>query len=211
MKELRERRSRDQVVRQLREVFRRFGYDGATLTRISDETGLGRASLYHHFPNGKDEMVRAVLEQTELAFDTEIISRLRGDLPPEDRIRSVLDYLSLHYQEGSASCFLGVLALTVSEDGLRAGIRRVFEKWIAGFTEALQETGISAQEAAARAEDAVVRMQGSLVLARATQDPTPFQRVILSLKESLVKDRSPAAAKRRPRNARTTTGANVSR
>jgi ATP phosphoribosyltransferase regulatory subunit HisZ len=33
-RDVRERRSRDAIVRELREVFRRFGYEGATLTHF---------------------------------------------------------------------------------------------------------------------------------------------------------------------------------
>lgn len=45
----------------LLDLFRQFGYDGVTLSKISQATGLGKASLYHHFPGGKDEMVETVL------------------------------------------------------------------------------------------------------------------------------------------------------
>ncbi len=40
----------------LDDVFRRRGYEGATLSVLSRACGLGKASLYHHFPGGKDEM-----------------------------------------------------------------------------------------------------------------------------------------------------------
>lgn len=43
-------------------VFRTHGYDGASLSRISEATGLQRASLYHRFPDGKLQMGKAVLE-----------------------------------------------------------------------------------------------------------------------------------------------------
>jgi TetR/AcrR family transcriptional regulator, lmrAB and yxaGH operons repressor len=184
-REVRERRSRDAIVRELREVFRRFGYEGATLTRISDQTRLGRASLYHHFPNGKDEMIRAVFDQTEEAFDKEIIGRLRGSLPPAERMRNVLDHLWTHYDGGSTSCFLALLALTSNQGALGEGIQRVFRKWIEAFADVLREAGVPADEAAVRAEDAVLRIQGALVLSMATRDPSPFQRVMLMLSDSL--------------------------
>jgi len=186
MKETRERRSRDDVILQLREVFRRFGYEGATLSRISDVTGLGRASLYHHFPNGKDEMIKAVLEKTEETFDREILGRLRADLPPEERMRNVLDQFWTHYNGGSTTCFLALLALTANEGELGAGIQRVFRKWIVGFAEVIRESGVPAEIANLRAEDAVLRIQGALVLANAISDPAPFQRVMLMLSDSLL-------------------------
>jgi len=47
---------RDALLRQLGQVFRERGYEGATLTQLAAATGLGKASLYHHFPGGKAEM-----------------------------------------------------------------------------------------------------------------------------------------------------------
>lgn len=186
MKEVRERRSRAEVVRELREVFRRFGYEGATLTRISEQTGLGRASLYHHFPNGKDEMLQAVFEQTECAFDEEILGRLRGDLPPEERLRDVLEHLWEHYNGGSTTCFVALLALTCSEGELGPGIKRIFRNWVDAFAQVIQEGGVAAEDARLRAEDAVLRIQGALVLARALNDPAPFERVMMMLSDTLL-------------------------
>ena len=53
--------SRKRVLDQLIALFRRAGYDGVSISRISEATGLGRPSLYHYFPGGKDEMAHAVL------------------------------------------------------------------------------------------------------------------------------------------------------
>ena len=57
----RSRTSRADVIQALIDVFRRCGYDGATLSSISEATGLGRASLYHHFPGGKQEMAAVAI------------------------------------------------------------------------------------------------------------------------------------------------------
>lgn len=42
------------------------GYNGVTLRDIADELGIRQASLYHHFPAGKDELF---VEVTEYAMD----------------------------------------------------------------------------------------------------------------------------------------------
>ena len=46
----------------LAEVFREHGFEGASLSLISERTGLGKGSLYHFFPGGKEEMAAAVLD-----------------------------------------------------------------------------------------------------------------------------------------------------
>ena len=40
----------DELLDRLTDVFRTYGYEGASLSKISEATGLQRASLYHRFP-----------------------------------------------------------------------------------------------------------------------------------------------------------------
>ncbi len=47
---------REEVLDRLAAAFRRDGYDGASIARLSAATGLGKASLYHYFPGGKQDM-----------------------------------------------------------------------------------------------------------------------------------------------------------
>ena len=53
----------DELLDRLTDVFRTYGYEGASLSRISEVTGLQRASLYHRFPGGKEDMAKAVLSR----------------------------------------------------------------------------------------------------------------------------------------------------
>ena len=48
--------SREVVLERLLATFRDQGYDGASLAELSAATGLGKSSLYHHFPGGKVDM-----------------------------------------------------------------------------------------------------------------------------------------------------------
>ena len=42
--------SREDLLDRLLLVFRDRGFEGATIAEIARATGLGKASLYHHFP-----------------------------------------------------------------------------------------------------------------------------------------------------------------
>ena len=53
--------SKEEVITKLVPVFRRYGYEGATVSRLSEATGLKKASLYYHFQGGKEQMAEAVL------------------------------------------------------------------------------------------------------------------------------------------------------
>jgi TetR/AcrR family transcriptional regulator, lmrAB and yxaGH operons repressor len=49
---------RETVVAKLVDVFYEHGFDGTSLSIISERTGLQRASLYHHFPGVKRKWLR---------------------------------------------------------------------------------------------------------------------------------------------------------
>ena len=57
--------SKPEMLDRLMNLFRDKGFDGASLADISTATGLGKSSLYHHFPNGKEEIARQVLPDVE--------------------------------------------------------------------------------------------------------------------------------------------------
>jgi TetR/AcrR family transcriptional repressor of lmrAB and yxaGH operons len=45
---------RGDVIAALAKTFHEHGYAGASLSEITARTGLGRDSLYHFFPDGKE-------------------------------------------------------------------------------------------------------------------------------------------------------------
>ncbi|WP_376781775.1 TetR/AcrR family transcriptional regulator [Rhizobium rhizoryzae] len=64
---------------------------GASLAVISNATGLGKGSLYHLFPNGKEEMVRVVLAEIEQWFQEAVYSPLRDGTDANTAIAAMLD------------------------------------------------------------------------------------------------------------------------
>jgi AcrR family transcriptional regulator len=58
----RREQTRTQLLVAAREVFGRRGFGGATLDEISDAAGLTRGALYYHFPEGKEQLFLALLE-----------------------------------------------------------------------------------------------------------------------------------------------------
>ena len=78
----------------LMRLFRQYGYDGATLSKISQATGLGKASLYHHFPGGKDQMVEVVLDYLECWLDQNVVQTLNSSGEPLFRLQQMCDSVS---------------------------------------------------------------------------------------------------------------------
>jgi AcrR family transcriptional regulator len=179
--------SRDKAIAQLLKVFRQYGYEGATLTRLSEATGLGKASLYHYFPKGKEEMAAAVLNHTNDWLAKNIISPLQGSGEPTDRIRAMSKNVDEFYNRGQQGCLLAALSLGESKDLFHTQIQNALNVWINTLAQVLIDAGLVPELARYKAEDAILQIQGALVLARGLNDTAPFERVINRLPEELLK------------------------
>jgi len=178
-------KDKEEVIIELLKVFRQYGYEGATLARLSQATGLGKASLYHHFPKGKEEMAQAVLNYVNNWMETNIFATLRSHSQPIERIRAMTQKVNELYNCGEHACLLAVLSL---ESKLFAEeIQKALTCWISSLARVLIDAGFEEKLAHQKAEDAILQIQGSLVLARGLGNTTPFQRVLQRLPEELLK------------------------
>ncbi|PKU25864.1 TetR/AcrR family transcriptional regulator [Telmatospirillum siberiense] len=178
--------SRGELLLRLQETFRRYGYEGASLTRIAAATGLGKASLYHYFPNGKEQMAMAVIEDLRQWFDTNIFSPLESVHPPRQRIVSMLETLSRHYESGQAACLPGLFALTEERALFGETIAEFFARWVACLSQTLTDSGLARDIAQRRAHDGVERIQGALILSRAFADNRAFATMAAELPDQLL-------------------------
>lgn len=171
--------SRDEAVARIAEVFRAHGYAGASLAAITAATGLGKGSLYHHFPGGKDEMAAAVLAQIDRWFEAAVFAPLheRGDI---DAMFAAVDR---YFAGGGRICLVGAFALDDTRDRFAAAVQDYFSRWVAALQAALSRRGVAA--AAPLAETTVAGIQGALVLARALDDPAVFGRQLAGLRDRL--------------------------
>jgi TetR/AcrR family transcriptional repressor of lmrAB and yxaGH operons len=166
-------------------LFRQYGYDGATLTRISKATGLGKASLYHHFPGGKDEMVETVLDHLERWMDQNIIQKLQSADAPVTRLQQMCDRLSEVYEGGKQPCLSAILLLGSARDVFHNRVQTLYRDWIDAIAQVLIESGMDVVLAQQRGEDAILTIQGALILSQGMNDPEPFQRTMQQLPQKL--------------------------
>jgi AcrR family transcriptional regulator len=175
----------DELIDKLADVFRTYGYEGASLSRISEATGLEKASLYHRFPGGKDDMVAAVVAHVGKWFQNQVFTPLERSGEPAERVRFVAERLREFYGEGQKSCALNSLSLPGGSAALHEALRTALTAWLQAFTGIARASGATAREARKRAEQAITEIQGSLVLARVLGDCGPFRSAIGRLPELL--------------------------
>ncbi len=188
----------DILMDKLTEVFRLHGYEGASLSLIAEATGLKRASLYHRFPGGKEEMAESVLQRADEWFVSHILAPLTGKGIPSARIKEMARRLNNFYGGGNSSCLLDSLSLGHDGDAIRQHIERSLTAWIGALVLVARDSGLSPAIAKQRAEEALIGIQGALVLARGTGNTKPFARVLQNLPQLLTVE----AKKTKPKSKR---------
>jgi len=185
--------SKDALIDKLVDVVYDYGYDGATLSVISAVTGLGKASLYHHFPGGKEQMAAEVLAHSDRWGAERIGAMLASDLSAEAKVRGLFHTLEEVHTRAHQLTLMNVFTF-----GSARGVfgRQVGERARAGLgvlASLLQQCGGPAGEAHARALDAYIQVEGAMVLARTLDDLEVFRRVVRRLPDELL---APAGTER---------------
>jgi TetR/AcrR family transcriptional repressor of lmrAB and yxaGH operons len=175
----------EHLLDRLTEVFRVHGYEGASLSRIAEATGLQRSSLYHRFPGGKTDMVEAVLQRAGSWLEAHVLGPLSGPGTPRERVLAMTTRLAEFYGDGGQSCLLDTLSLGDEGTELKSHVDQALKGWITALSKVARDSGLERAEARQRAEDAMVLIQGALVFSRATGNTKPFGRVLQQLPELL--------------------------
>ncbi|NER84137.1 MAG: TetR/AcrR family transcriptional regulator [Leptolyngbya sp. SIO1D8] len=170
----------------LMQLFRQHGYDGATLSRISEATGLGKASLYHHFPGGKDEMVEVVLAFLESRLQQHILHHLQGPGDAMTRLQSMSGYLQDIYEGGKQPCVLATLLLGSARDVFHDKVKELLRIWMTAIASILIDAGMEESLAHQRGEQALITIQGALILSQGLDEPELFQRAVQRLPQMLL-------------------------
>lgn len=175
----------------LDEVFRRRGYEGATLSELSRACGLGKASLYHHFPGGKDEMARALLRRAIAELNDLAYRHLDRPAPWHERLAGFVEGFAAYCADGTRNCLIAEFTATAARIKFGDEIQQQSSTWLHKLTRAFSETGVTEKRAGRRARELLSTLYGALVLARLLDDPKPFRQTIRRLSEGFAREQQP--------------------
>jgi TetR/AcrR family transcriptional repressor of lmrAB and yxaGH operons len=153
------------------------GLQETSLTQVLELTGTPRGSIYHHFPNGKDELIASAVDLAG-SHAIQVIELAEGSSAEEVTAhfiglwREVLTRSSLR-----TGC--SVLAVTVATDStdLLAHAGSVFKAWRGRLAHLLRIGGLVEGDAERFAATLIAAMEGAVVLSRAEQNMDSFELV----------------------------------
>lgn len=169
---------RDKIVRATAALFRKRGYAATGLGEIVSVSGAPKGSLYHYFPNGKEQIaaeavryagdkVRATLSKLDLSCESaaELI-RAYGGLLAGWMAQSA-------FQDGCPITTTLLETAPVKANVTRAG-REAFEAWTAIIAAKLVSEGMAKDRSESLARFAFMALEGALIFARVEASAAPI-------------------------------------
>jgi TetR/AcrR family transcriptional repressor of lmrAB and yxaGH operons len=159
------------------QLLARRGLQDTSFSQVVELTGTPRGSIYHHFPNGKDELVAAAIDLAG-AYAVQLVELSEGSSAEQVTTHFIGMWREvLTRSDLEVGC--SVLAVTVATDSdeLLAHAATVFRTWRLRLAELLQLGGLGEQDAARFAATLIAAMEGAVVLSRAERTMDAFELV----------------------------------
>jgi AcrR family transcriptional regulator len=182
-------RHRGAIVRAAVMLFRRNGFAATGINEIAEVAGAPKGSLYHYFPDGKDQIAEAAirfagaglvatLEKLEKEHDT-AASMIRA------YCKLLAGWMAKSGFRDGCPISTTLLESAPQSASLTAAGREAFASWGAVIARALVRDGFGKAEARRLATLTVSAIEGALILARVEASSAPIDDVAKSLAGAL--------------------------
>ena len=171
-------------------LFQQKGYKSVGLNEILKACNVTKGALYHHFPNGKEELLIACLHALNEAITTDIEAIFREHLSTKEATQSMIDKL-IHNLETDGTITGYTFSSIVSEmatvsEPVRSVCSALYEKIQHIYCAKLVAEGFSKESASAIALLMTASIEGAMMLCL-TQKSTDPLKTIAKLLPNIIK------------------------
>lgn len=180
--------ARDRLLATATRLVHERGYTAVSVSDICNEAGLKKGSFYHFFPS-KHALVLATLDRFADYQEARMQAAIDTGASVREQLEGILTglyhgYVAARRTSGAANgCPLGNLAQEMAhrDPEMRAKLGSIFQRWQARLARLLEHARkrgeLDVPNPQAAAEAIIAYMQGSTLLAKATDDPDVFLRL----------------------------------
>ncbi len=182
--------TRNRMLLTAAEVLREKGAAGVTIDEVLARSGAPRGSVYHHFPDGRGQLLTEALMHAG-----ESITAFIDDAATQGCISLVRQFVAfwertLTDSDFAAGCPVVAAAIGSADDdpALTTIAGDIFERWRAALARAFVADGFDDADAGSLAVTCIASLEGAVVLCRSTRTNEPMREVALQV-EFLIKSR----------------------
>jgi len=166
-------RSRAALLDSAAVLFRRQGYAATGVNQILESADVKAGSLYHHFPDGKQELAAAVVDVVGGDIERRLRSFLDSDLAVADIVEAWIDLmsagLSSDRRDGCPIEPIATESVNASTQ-VRDASARAFGGWCSAVADRLRSDGWPDDDAQQTALAVIALLEGALILSRIAGD-----------------------------------------
>jgi TetR/AcrR family transcriptional repressor of lmrAB and yxaGH operons len=183
-------RSRTALVSAAALLFRRQGYAATGVNQILETADVKAGSLYHHFPDGKQQLAAAVVDSAGSTIEMQLRQFLDSGSPVADIVDGWIDLmvsgLAVDQRDG---CPIEPIATeSVNASPLvRAASARAFHAWQIAIADRLRNDGWAESDCDQTALAVIALLEGALILSRIAGDSAALDAAKLGARTLLTK------------------------
>lgn len=183
--------ARKHILQTTCDLMEKQGYYGTGLNEIVKESGAPKGSLYHYFPEGKEQITsEAVLlsgKATAARIQNELSIHSNAAKAIHDFILDIADHVELSgFAAGSPLTAVAMETATTSER-INLACREAYSLLQAAFKEKLIECGFANLKAEELGAFITATVEGGILLSRTYHSGNPLRTVAKHLKVLLLK------------------------
>jgi AcrR family transcriptional regulator len=169
-------------------LLREKGLTGTSFGDVIEHSGAPRGSIYHHFPQGKAQLVEEAVQYAG-SYIADSIECAPESTDPVDAVREFTAAWrsTLESSDFRAGCPVVAVAVEAHRDepALAGAAAEAFARWQSAFQGRLEEAGLPPARARRLASTTVAAIEGAVVICRAQHDIQPLMDVSRQLEEML--------------------------
>lgn len=172
-------------------LFQQKGYKGTGLNEILKVCNITKGSLYHHFPNGKEELLIACLQSMEEAITTDIEDIFKRNQSTQEAIQAMIEKLATDFdREGTLTGY--TFSSMVSEmaslsEPVRNACSNLYTRIQEIYSNKLVADGFSTEAAHSIALMMTASIEGGMMLCLTQKSSEPL-KIISHVLPNLLKE-----------------------
>ena len=176
--------SRDRMIVSAALLLREKGLTGTSFGDVIEHSGAPRGSIYHHFPDGKAQLVEEAMRYAG--------SYVADSIDDADPIEALATFKrgwrkTLERSDFRAGCPIVAVAIEAHSDApqLAEAAADAFESWQEAMARLLEREGVEPARARRLAATTVAAIEGAVVICRAQRSMKPLDDVSQELESML--------------------------
>lgn len=181
--------AREQILETTCSLMEKQGYHGTGLNEIVKESGAPKGSLYHYFPEGKEQIASEAVLQSGRMTAERIRNGLSGNADAAKAIHAFVLNIADHVESSgfSAGGPLTTVAMETATQSERINLacREAYGLLQTAFQEKLVESGYAKTKAAELGVFITAAIEGGIILSRTHHTSDPLRTIAKQLKALL--------------------------